>query len=118
MQVMQSLIEIMPKRQALDYCMRAKQVTAQTAFEMGLITQLSSDTNIDEDVKVLIDDIKEQSPSAIRLGLKAADELKAVPKQESHIFLHEKLMEVLQTKDAAEGITAFAEKRKPVWKGE
>ena len=117
MQVMQSLFEVMPRRMALDYCMRARKVNAPEALNMGLATQLSSAESIQKELDELIAEIKEQSPSAIRLGLKAAGELKAVSTENAHQFLHDKLMEVLQTEDAAEGIMAFSQRRKPVWTG-
>jgi len=72
---------------------------------------------LDAAVNNLVEEIKQLSPSAIRLGLKAWDELKSKESSRQHEYLLKMLQEILQTEDAAEGVQAFMEKRKPVWKG-
>ncbi len=116
MQVMASLCEVMPNRKALDMCIRGKSLDVKEAFESGIVTQITAD--IDASVDSLINDIKENSPAAIRLGLKAYDEMKSKSSDEQHHYLRMMLMNVLQTKDAREGIAAFKEKREPKWVGE
>ncbi len=119
MQVMQSLLNIIPPRKVLDWCMRAQSVDAQEAYELGLVTQLVDDeAALNQAVDLLVKDIKQYAPAAIRLGLKAFDELQSKTQAEAHPFLQSMLMEVLQTKDAMEGILAFRQKRQAVWKGE
>ena len=117
MQVMASLAPIMSARQLLDYCMRAKSLSAEEALALGLVTQVVKPENLDNTVNTLVSEIKQLSPSAIRLGLKAWDELKTINKADEHKYLLNMLQQILQTEDAAEGLQAFAEKRKPVWKG-
>ena len=118
MQVMASLLEIMPARKALDLCMLGKIIDAKEAHELGIVTHLvSEEKNLDETINGLLKKIREHSPSAIRLGLKAYDEMKNKKREEQHKFLFQMLMEVVKTEDAQEGIKAFKEKRAPVWKG-
>lgn len=118
MQVMASLAPLMNERDLLDYCMRGKTLSAQDAFDLNLVTQVSSPDELDESVQALVDELKTFSPSAIRLGLKAWHEMKAISAEKQHGYLLEMLQEILKTNDAAEGLQAFAQKRKPEWTGE
>ena len=116
-QVMQSMLQIMPARTVLDYCIRAKSLNAAEAEKIGLVTKVVTSETLDAEVQALADEIFQYSPSAIRLGLEAFDNLKKVAPAQAHTYLKQMLSLAVDTEDAAEGIAAFAEKRKPVWKG-
>jgi len=116
-QVMQSLLQIMPPRTVLDLCIRAKTLTATEAEKTGLVSKIVEQDNLDTEVQTMVDEIFQYSPSAIRLGLEAYDNLKNISPAEAHTYLKQMLSLALATEDAAEGLSAFAEKRKPVWKG-
>jgi enoyl-CoA hydratase/carnithine racemase len=116
-QVMALLIQNLPMRQVIDFCLRAKTASAQEALAMGLITHLVPHDTLDNAVQSIISELFENSPSAIRLGLKALDEMRAIAPHEQQAFLKKMLDECIQTADAQEGLKAFAEKRKPNWIG-
>ena len=117
-QVMATLEPLMSARQLLDLCLRAKTLTAQEAKEIGLVSEVVTPENLEATVQQLVADIKEQSPTALRLGLKAFQEMKSKSADDKHKYLHAMLMQCLQSKDAAEGILAFKEKRKANWTGQ
>ena len=116
-QVMQSMLQVMSSRKVIDFCMRARTVDAGEAETLGLVSQVVSADKLDETVQNLVNEIIQYSPSAIRLGLKAFDELRNKTVDEAHPFLKKMLMEVVETEDAKEGIAAFTEKRQAVWTG-
>jgi enoyl-CoA hydratase/carnithine racemase len=117
-QVMASLLKIMPERKVLDWCITGNTWSAEQAFEAGLVTNLVQDDVLEETISTLVEQICQNAPTAIRLGLKAIQDLKTIAVEDQHKFLHKRLMEVIQTKDAQEGIMAFREKRKANWSGE
>lgn len=117
-QVMDLLLKILPARKVLDWCILGGSISAEEALRLGLVSQLVSSEKLDETVEKLISQIFENSPSAIRLGLKAFDEMRSIPEAEKQAFLKKMLDTTIQTADAQEGLKAFAEKRKPNWTGE
>lgn len=116
-QVMASLEPIMSARDLLDLCIRAKTLSAHEAQKIGLVSEVVSADDLESRVFTLTEEIKEQSPTALRLGLKAFQEMKSKSADEKHKYLHGMLMQCLGSADAKEGLQAFKEKRKANWIG-
>ncbi len=117
MQVMQSLMQIMSPRKAVQLCMLGEPFNAQEAMQWGIVTKVVDANNLDKEVETLTQSICKQSPSAIRMGLEAFDNMRSISTHEIHAYLKKMLGKVLQTQDAKEGLTAFKEKRAAVWTG-
>ncbi len=115
-QVMASLLQVMPARKVVDWCIRGYNLPVAEAVKYGLVTQMVSAEQIDETIQNIIIELKQNSPSAIRFGLMAYDAIQ--PKSAEHKYLFDMLMKTIQTKDGQEGLKAFREKRPPVWTGE
>lgn len=117
-QVMQSMLQVMPARQVLDFCMRAGKADAKMAKELGLVTKVVTPDDLEAQVQDLVNDIFKYSPTAIRKGLEAYDKLSELQDSEKHKYLLKMLGETIGSQDAKEGIKAFMEKREPNWIGE
>jgi len=117
MQVMASLLPVMPARKVLDLCLRGHTFSAQEAQQAGLVTHLAPAELLDVTLDNLLAELLQNSPTALRYGLQAFDELRSIGGAEAHAYLKGMLGKLLQTEDAREGIAAFAEKRKPNWTG-
>jgi methylglutaconyl-CoA hydratase len=118
LQVMATLLKIMPQRKVLEMCILGKNYTANEAFDLGLVTHLSTKSSIENDTNKLINSILENSPFAIKKGFEALNTLQNLPENEQHQYLLSILREIRNSPDAKEGILAFQEKRKPCWSSE
>lgn len=114
-QVMAGLLEVMPARKVLDWCMRGRELDSDEAFELGLVTNLVNENLLDETVMSLCEEICTGSPTAIRLGLEAFRHIQQNTASAQHGYLRDMLFECLSAPDAQEGILAFKEKRTPQW---
>jgi enoyl-CoA hydratase len=93
-------------------------VTAQQAYEIGLINQVVPKEELMPTAVKIAEKICENAPLAIQA-------IKRSVRQGMNLSMDEALnlelkiaAEVFMTEDAREGPRAFAEKRKPVWKGQ
>lgn len=117
-QVLAGLMEVIPAKKALDWCIRGYTLDVNTAKDWGLITKVCPKDDVANEANRLIQEIFVNSPTAIRMGLEAFDNIRQSGTKEQHQYLKEMLMKTLQTKDAQEGIIAFKQKREPAWTGE
>ncbi len=114
-QVMAALFQVMPERKVVDWCIRGYNLPVEEAERYGLVTEMVAAENVDSTVENIINELKQNSPTAIRNGLAAYDQI--LPKGETHKYLKDMLMNTVASKDGQEGLKAFREKRKPVWTG-
>ncbi len=101
---------------AAELVLTGDPITAQRAFEAGLVVQVVSDDTLDEAAFALASRLTRHSGPALRLtkkqlraGVEAhrAAALRAV----GAIYVDE----LMETADAVEGLKAFLDKRKPEW---
>jgi enoyl-CoA hydratase len=105
---------VSPKR-AMEMMLSARRVPAAEALEMGLISRVVSDLPAETDA--LVSALVNKPPVAVRLG-KAAFRAAMESSLEAGLEAMQAQLSLLNgTQDASEGVTAFLEKRKPVWTG-
>lgn len=103
---------------AYDLVVTGRKIDGTRAFELGIANSVSAAGQLDADVDRFVEeDILPRSASSLRLASMAARTLTR-HEYDSHIDAVEKLYldTLMSTADAAEGIRAFQEKRRPRWK--
>jgi len=116
LQVISTLLNMMSPRQAMQMCILAETFSATKAQEVGIISHVCTKDTLDETCDKLIETILGHSPYAIGKGFEAFKALENLPEMARYMYLADQLAKIRISEDAQEGINAFKEKRKPVWK--
>ncbi|MBI5501416.1 MAG: enoyl-CoA hydratase/isomerase family protein [Deltaproteobacteria bacterium] len=105
------------RKKAWELMLTAEPVTAERAEAMGLVTRTVPAGELDATVEQAVAAIRRNAPLALRAGRRALAETEGLGFDEALDSLCGRLDELLRTEDAAEGLTAFFEKRPAQWKG-
>lgn len=111
------LVRSMPPKKALELMLTGRRVGAVEAERIGFVTRVVPAAELDGAVAELAASIAARSPAVVRLG---RDSFYAVWDQsapDALRHLQAMLSVTLATEEAAEGISAFVDKREPIWKG-
>jgi enoyl-CoA hydratase len=111
------LIHMIPQRIMMEILLTGKPISAQRAYEIGLVNRLTEPDGVMAAALALAVDILDGAPLSVRaaretvmlsteMGRGAA--LRAARHASEYAY---------RSEDAQEGPTAFAEKRRPQWKG-
>lgn len=105
------------RKKALEMIYTARMLSASEAEGIGLITRALPADKLDDAVNETLEAIAGKAPVAVRLGKQALARAQDMNLDEGLDHLCEQLGKLVETEDAKEGLTAFLQKRPPVWKG-
>jgi enoyl-CoA hydratase/carnithine racemase len=114
-QVFPMLQGSLPRSTLVEMCITGRALSAAEAFDLGLVNYVSSD--VDAQTDWLLRQILDQSPATIRRGMYAMKRVASMGFEESISFMEGQAALFALTEDAHEGLTAFREKRLPLWRG-
>jgi enoyl-CoA hydratase len=110
------LLHWMHPKQVLNLMLTGRQLRADEAQRLGLVSDVAPHGEIDAAVARLVDALSVAAPQAIALGRTALYSV-ANHDVDSRLRMLEALLSVnLDMPDAREGLAAFAEKRSPNWR--
>jgi cyclohexa-1,5-dienecarbonyl-CoA hydratase len=113
----QVMPRIIGRKAANDLILSGRIISAQEAVEMGLINKTVAKGDLSQETESFVKPYLSLSAEVIRIAKKTIkaglmDELEPSLKAIEDIYLNE----LMKTADAKEGLQAFLDKRKPVWK--
>ena len=106
------------RKKAMEMILLGEKLTADQALDMGMVTRVCSPEDFDSQVETILEKLSAKSPVGLRLGKEAFAACEGQDLNTALLGLAKGLQDVAATKDATEGITAFLEKRQPVFTGE
>ncbi len=112
------LIHMIPQRIYMEIVLTGKPITAQRAYEIGLVNRLAEPEALMACALELAREVIEGAPlsvEAARNTVMLSTEMGRADAIDAAYAAHEKCY---NSHDAQEGPLAFSEKRKPVWRGE
>jgi enoyl-CoA hydratase/carnithine racemase len=107
---------VSPKR-AMELMLSARRVPAAEALEMGLISRVVPHEDLLRESLGLAEALSKKPPVAVRLGKRAFHAAMETSLAAGLDAMQAQLTLLNTTQDASEGVTAFLEKRPPVWTG-
>jgi enoyl-CoA hydratase len=105
------------RKALLDLVLSGRRLGAREAHALGLVSRVVPDAELDAAVGSLAETLAGYSPTALRMGKEAVYTMSELEYDAALRYLREAIVLVSRTEDAQEGIRAFFEKRKPVWRG-
>ena len=105
---------VMPKK-AMEMLLTGKPISAQEALEFGLISRIAPADELEEQVDELARQIASASAHTLALGKAAFYQQIEMDRPSAYQFASKVMVDNLLADDAKEGISAFLEKRQPVW---
>jgi enoyl-CoA hydratase/carnithine racemase len=106
-----------PRKKAMEMILLGERIKALDALAMGLITRVVPAGELDGAIDAVLKSLAAKSPIGMKIGKEAFHAAEGMNLEEALDYLSGKIAEVASTEDALEGITAFIEKRQPVFKG-
>ena len=112
------LVRAVAAKPALEMLLTGTPISARRALELGLVNRVVPVSGLDEAVQELTDAICATSPLTIRLGKKAFYEQQGHSEEAAYEQAVAVMTENALAHDAQEGMAAFLQKRRPIWKGD
>jgi len=115
MMVMALLQRHVGRKRALQLVLLGERLTAAQALEWGLINQVAKAAELEAATNALAEKLAGKSKAIVALGKRSFFNTEDLPLPNALEMLASQLSLNVMAEDAAEGVTAFLEKRPPKW---
>ena len=114
---MVALSRNLSNKHAMQMLLTGDLIDAQNAYRMGLVNEVVDAEELGTKTMELAQKIASKSPLTVAIGKEAYYRQAELPLSEAYDYTKEVMVRNLEARDAQEGISAFIEKRHPVWCG-
>jgi enoyl-CoA hydratase len=115
--IMALIYRNVPRKRATELLLLGERWSAREALAAGIVNRVVPAEEFDAAVNEWAGKLASKSPAIMRLGKEAMRRQLDMPLDDALDYLRAQLTLALSTEDIVEGVTAFFEKREPVWKG-
>jgi len=115
--IMALIYRNVPRKKTNELLLLGERITAHEAERIGIVNRVVPAVEFDVHVREWATKLASKSPVIMRLGKDAMFRQLDMPFLDALDYLRAQLSLALSTEDIVEGVTAFFEKREPVWKG-
>jgi len=110
------LVRNVGRKKALEMVLMGDIISAAEAQRLGLVNQVVPSDKLEEATLELAAKLAAKSPLALQIGKAGIYGMQDVSYHQALDMLSELFAALCSTEDAEEGVAAFLEKRKPVWR--
>jgi enoyl-CoA hydratase/carnithine racemase len=105
------------KKKTLEMLLSGDMIDAKEAERLGLVNKVVPAEKLEEETFTFAQKLIDKSSLAIQMGKEFYYQMIDMPFRQRFVLNSEIMTRLSTTEDAQEGVKAFIEKRKPVWKG-
>lgn len=114
---MVAISRVLPRRKMLEMLLTGDPITAQEAYQFGLVNRVVPPEQLEAETWALAVKIRSASPYVVGIGKRAFYRQLELPQHLAYAYAQEVMALNALAADAQEGMCAFLEKRQPVWRG-
>lgn len=105
----------LPRKVAIELMLTGRRMAADEAARWGFVNRVVAPAELDEAVGELTDELTSKSPLVAALGKRSFYRAEDMSFDDALEYLSGMLTVCLESEDTVEGVTAFLQKRRPVW---
>jgi enoyl-CoA hydratase/carnithine racemase len=115
--IMALIYRNVPRKKTNELLLLGERIDAHEAQRIGIVNKVVSGDEFDAAVADWATKLAAKSPVLMRMGKDAMFRQQDMAFMDALDFLRSQLTIAMSTEDIVEGVSAFFEKREPIWKG-